>query len=287
MQRISISELSSVRWSFFQDVVRYAARGFNSLGVWRQKIDEFDELEALDLLSEMQMTVSSVHWAGGFTGHDGRSHVDAIDDALDAIHLASRLNAGCLIVHPGCRNGHTTKHAHRLFATALQTLLPVAEDYGVQLAIEPMPCPSASAWTFFRTFECSLRLLDEFCSDHLGLVLDLYHVGLNEQLFERLDSYVDRLALVQIADRDSQPHVHEARRNLGTGSVPILRWLAELQQLGYQGAFEVELHGRALADQTYHSMLNHTARFFQQPTVHSLLEVSSNSNIRVRRSSNQ
>ena len=39
----------------------------------------------------MQMGVSSVSWAGGFTGGDGQSYVSAIDDAQEAIEFA-RLN---------------------------------------------------------------------------------------------------------------------------------------------------------------------------------------------------
>ena len=107
MRRISISELSTLRWSFYQDAIRYASLGFESIGVWRQKIDDFDQSAAIDLLFELNMQVSSLHWAGAFTGCDGKSFTEAIEDAEEAIQLARLLDADCLIVHPGSRNGHT------------------------------------------------------------------------------------------------------------------------------------------------------------------------------------
>lgn len=284
MQRISISELSSLRWSFFQDVVRYAAHGFDSIGIWRQKIDELDILEVTDYLFEMQTSVSSVNWAGGFTGGDGKSYLEAIADAIDAIQLTRRLNAECLVVHPGCRNGHTLRHANRLFSDALKTLVPIANDYGVKLAIEPMPCPSASAWTFFESLESSLSLLSDFSAADVGLVLDLYHVGLNPEVFDGLGNIVNQIALVQLADREPAFSSIEKRRLLGTGSVPIEKWLLRLQDLGYSGNYEIELHGTGMENTDYAKMLDSTADFLQHQSIESLLVPSSDS-ARIGRSS--
>ena len=104
LERLSVSEFTTHRWNFCQDVVRYAAEGINQIGIWRTKMDDFDREEAVDLLFEMKMNVSSVHWAGGFTGADGRKFVDAVDDGIGAVQLAAQVGADCLIVHPGAQN---------------------------------------------------------------------------------------------------------------------------------------------------------------------------------------
>jgi sugar phosphate isomerase/epimerase len=211
MRRFSISQLTTTRWTFHQDVVRYLLQGFHSMGVWRQKIEDFDLLEVTDYLHEMRMNVSSVHWAGGFTGGEGFSFADSIQDAMEAIELTSRLQGDCLIVHSGCRNGHTSSHARRLFRSALKTLVPVATDYGVRLAVELMPCPSANNWTFMQRIACAVELLSEFSEEQLGIVLDLYHVGLNEEVFAALPELVHRIALVQLADRARSDQAVEGR----------------------------------------------------------------------------
>ncbi len=267
MLRFSISELSSLRWSFYQDVIRYAASGFTSIGIWRQKVGDCDVLEAADFLHEMRMNVSSVHWAGGFTGGSGTSYNDAIEDAIDAIHLTSRIQGDCLIVHPGCRNGHTAGHARRLLLSALRTLVPIATDFGVKLAIEPMPCRTASAWTFLETLDCSLNLLSEFSDENLGLVLDLYHVGLNPEVYENLENMINRIALVQLSDRDYAATCPERRLMLGTGNVPFDKWFRRLHEMGYAGNYEIELHGHGVAEVDYARMLSDSLSFLADLTL--------------------
>lgn len=263
MRRFSISQLTTTRWSFHQDVVRYLIHGFHSMGVWRQKIDDFDLLEISDYLHEMRMNVSSVHWAGGFTGGEGTSYADSIQDATDAVELTGRLGGDCLIVHSGCRNGHTSTHARRLFRSALKTLVPVAADYGIRLAVELMPCPSANNWTFMQRIECALDLINEFPEEQLGIVLDLYHVGLNEDVFEALPEFAQRVALVQLADRASSPRTTEHRLLLGEGNVSFDKWFRRLIQNGYAGLFEVELHGAGVAHQEYPDRLASIAHFVE------------------------
>jgi hypothetical protein len=70
---LGISQLSSLRTSFFQDVVRSAAAGCTSIGIWRSKVDELGVEEAVDLVFEMKLAVSSLSWCGGFTGSEGGS----------------------------------------------------------------------------------------------------------------------------------------------------------------------------------------------------------------------
>ena len=96
MHQLSVSEFSTYRWTFFQDVIKYSNTGYSSIGVWRTKVEDYGQAEAVDLIHEMKLNVSSVNWAGGFTGSDGRSFVEAIDDAVDAIRLTSSLQASCL-----------------------------------------------------------------------------------------------------------------------------------------------------------------------------------------------
>ncbi len=101
MRQLSVNEFSTYRWTFFQDVIKYAAHGYSSIGVWRTKLEDFGLADAVDLIHEMKLNVSSVNWAGGFTGSDGRSYLEAIDDAVDAIRLTSALQAKLPVDSPG------------------------------------------------------------------------------------------------------------------------------------------------------------------------------------------
>ena len=277
--RVSICQFSTYRWSFYEDVIRYSTLGFESMGLWRQKLDDFGRSAAIDLLYENKMSVSSVHWAGGFTG-DGRTFSDSIEDAIESIHLASQVDADCLIIHPGSRNGHTTSNATRLMKSALSQLVPVAADYGVKLAIEPMLTRNAASWTYLERLEDSFELMERFPAQSVGWVFDLYHFGFDAELFETLENRIQRLLLVQLSDRklvleknarSGQGH-DSFRLPLGKGEAPIEAWLGKLQGLGYAGKYELEVHGSCVKDLDYFSLLDETIDYLGAPRVSEMLE---------------
>ena len=283
MDRWSISEFSTFRWSFQQDVNEYLAGGFKNIGVWNQKLTDYSTEQCEDLLFENQFGVSSYSWIGGFTGSDGVSHKDAIEQAIEDIRLAARVNAGTIIVYPGARQGHTRKHAMRLLSNALDELIPWAQDYGVRLALEPMHPDHNHQWSVLGDFDETVGFINQFDPRVLGMVLDLYHVGLDQHVFETLPGYSDRIALVQLSDRRAahQPKYSgdQLRRPIGSGDVPICDWIMSLERIGYQGFYELEVFGKEMESIGYRERLAHTydaiAKLTKQITAQSpSLEIS-------------
>ncbi len=261
MECIAINQLSSLKWGFFQDVIRYSASGVQGIGIWRGKLDEFGLAEAADLLYEMKMKVSSLSWAGGFTGSCGMSHQQAIDDGLEAIEAAATLKAGCLIVCPGGRNGHTDRHSQRLFRDAMSHLIPVARELNVVLALEPMFGVESRCWSFLRGINESLEALKPFSPEDCGIVLDLFHLGLNRDVARCLPSIVDRIRLVQIADRSVGNNGNRLLPE--TGDVSLRAWLRLLAHSGYQGPVEAEIFGAGVEYLGYDCIVNASAEFLR------------------------
>ena len=261
MFRLSVSQFCSYRWSLFQDVVRYAQQGVPAIGLWRRKLDDFGHDNAIDLISEMNMAVSSLSWAGGFTGSEGDSFTATLDDAIEAIVLAHRLQAQCLIVHPGSRNGHTNSHLARLFRNAMQALVPIAEDYGVRLAVEPCLGFRKNTFNFFDSLPNQLQAIQEFSPEQVGLVLDLYHMGETDQPESLLAKIQQRIALVQMADYQTRMATTESRCPLGEGQVPIEKWLKCLSEIDYQGFVELELHGLNFQNRRYDNTIRQSQSF--------------------------
>ncbi len=253
--RLSMSEVTTFRWSFEQDVFNYAAAGYESIGVWRQKLADFGEEAGIDLLVESGLRVSHLLWAGGFTGSDGRTWNEAIDDACEAIRLAGAMNAGCLIVYPGGRNNHIYRHAERLFRVALDSLLSLAEAADVTLAIEPMHPACARDWTFLTDIESTITLIEDINSPNLKLVFDTYHFGHDRTILANLREIVPHMALVQLGDRRVPHGVDQQRCPLGDGTVPLRKTIVELREAGYNGDFDIELSGAGFEAGGYHRLL--------------------------------
>src|SRR5205807_10566773 len=110
-----------------------------------------------------------------------------------AISMAAEIRASCLIIHSGARGVHTHKHARRLFRQALDKLLPVAEERGVVLALEPMTGDCGGEFTFLNRLDETYDLVSTYQSSALGIALDVSHWGHQPEFIPRLRQLAPRL----------------------------------------------------------------------------------------------
>jgi sugar phosphate isomerase/epimerase len=261
---LSMNEVTTYRWSFDQDVGRYEAAGYGGIGVWRRKLADYGEQRGIDRLAASPLKVTNLLWAGGFTGSDGRSLQESVDDAAHAVRLAAAMEAGCLVVYSGGRNNHIARHADRLLTAALEPLLDLAEAAEVVLAIEPMHPACAAEWTFLTGIESTIRLIERFNTPKLKLVLDTYHFGLDPVVRQNLAEIVPYTALVHLGDRRDVLSMDHQRCPLGNGVVPLAQMVRELQVAGYVGDFDVELFGQDIELCDYGQLLEDTRRQFDR-----------------------
>lgn len=265
--RISMNELTTYRWSFEEDVQRYAAAGMNGIAVWRQKLADYGEEKGIELLAECGLEVSALMWAGGFTGSDGRSHRESVEDAHEAIQLAHQLRSTCLVVYSGPRAGHTVNHARRLLTNALKELLPQAAELGVQLALEPVHSRCAAEWSFLTDLGETVSLIEQLGHPQLKLSLDTYYYGADPVAIERLCQWTPHLGIVHLGDSRHVPDGEQDRCPLGAGIVPLAEIVTGLRAAGYGGYLDVKLMGQEIETADYHDLLRQSCR-----TVHELLE---------------
>lgn len=264
MAMLSMNETTTYRWSFEEDVAQYAAAGIPAIGVWRQKLGDCGMPRAAELLAKHRLKVSHLSWAGGFTGSDGRTYRESLDDAREALHLAAAIKADNLIVYSGPRAGHTHNHARRLFRDALAQLATEAEPLGVQLAVEPMNAGCAAAWTFLTSLDDTLAVIDAVGSPRVKMVFDTYHFGHDPAVLGRLAELAGKIALVQLGDGRQPPTGEQSRCRLGEGRLPLRDLVAALRQAGFDGYFDVELLGEEIEVCDYQSLLTHARQAYAQ-----------------------
>ena len=253
--RLSVAEVSTYRWSFEEDVLRYKTHGFEAMGVWRMKLADYGEAKAAEFLHENGIRVSSLNWAGGFTGNDGRSFRDAMHDALDAIESAAMLKADSLVILSGGRSGHTRNHAKRLLMQALKELAEAARAVGVQLAVEPMHIGCAQDFTFLTSIPDTLDVIAKLGQTNLGIVFDCYHLAHDEDVLNWLPSLAPMIRLVQLGDAKGAPVGEQNRCMFGEGNLPFSSVIQTLESCGYKGFYEVELVGEDVEHYGYDRLL--------------------------------
>jgi sugar phosphate isomerase/epimerase len=264
MARLSISETTTFRWSFEEDVTRYVAAEIPAIGIWRHKLSDYGLTKAIDLLRVGGLKASHLFWAGGFTGSDGRSHRECIDDAAEAVRTAAALDCRTLVLYSGPRAGHTYNHARRLVQAALRELIPLAAELDVTLAFEPMHPGCAAEWTFLTSLDITLDLLHIVGSPQVKMALDTYHLGLQGDLPGRIAEIVPQVAIVQLGDARRPPDGEQNRCRLGEGIVPLGEIVAALKAGGYDGYYDVELLGEEVEANDYGSLLEHAKEAFRE-----------------------
>lgn len=260
MFRVAASQLTTSRWELSDELPRLVSHGFDSLAVWRHKLSDLGLQAAGRMLERAGMRVSSVQWAGGFTGGDGRTFEESVADAEEAIETAAVLGAPVAVLHSGCRGGHTRSHAQRLLVQAIESLAPRAVESGVALAIKPVHRAVAPGCSFLTRLVDALELVDDLIDRSpvhacVSLAIDLWQFGDDPDLGALLPLLADRTGLVQVADRSGPPTADQERLPVGRGTLPLREIAEAFIDFGYRGDFEFDPVGAAVEADGYERVL--------------------------------
>jgi sugar phosphate isomerase/epimerase len=262
MTRLAVNQITTNRWSLEQDLQFYREEGFEAAGLWRPKFARLeDEDRAIDLVRESGLTISSLSFAGGFTGLNGSSFFDAVDDARQALQLASAVGAECLVLVSGPRRGHIQSHARRLLVDAVKALAEDAAELGVALALLPMSPVVGTDCSFLRSLDETLDVIDR-SGRGARIAFDVYHLWQEPRLLERIPEIAPHVAVVQISDSQGTPRSQYDRRRPGDGVIPLTSIVHAFDEAGYGGYYELTIWSRDLWKADYADMLSECrARF--------------------------
>ncbi|MEL7265513.1 MAG: sugar phosphate isomerase/epimerase family protein [Planctomycetota bacterium] len=263
MAKLSVSQMTTLRWNMEEELAAYRHLGFDAVGIYRPKLEDVGIGRARRLLQQYRMQVSSLSWAGGFTGSDGRGYVDAVHDGIEAVHTANSIGAETLIVLAGGRNNHIRGHAKKTLIKGLQEIACEAAPLGINVALEAIHTGCGAEWSFLNDICETLEIIrDESCRD-VSIVLDTYHQGLDDEVLDWLPELIPHLALVQVGDGRQIPRDEMNRCLLGEGRVPLRAMFDMLGDHGYDGFYELELLGLDVERLEYPEILTHSRQFLR------------------------
>jgi sugar phosphate isomerase/epimerase len=252
MTRVSVNHLTTFGWSLEEEVVAYQREGLRAVGLWRPKVSHFGEERAAELLRESGISVSSLSWAGGFTGTNRWSFEDSLADARAAIKEASLVGAECLTVVSGPRNGHIRRQARRLVTEAFEVLATEAAEAGIVLAVQPMRPDASGSWTFLHTLDETLELI-EHAGASAKIAFDAYHLCHEPQLLARIPELAPQVAVVQLSDSAGGPGAE--RCMLGDGEIQLSAIVQAFDEAGYTGYYELAAWSQPLWQRDYYELL--------------------------------
>lgn len=260
---LAVNEVTTYRWTLLEDVLGYMDAGIRTMGIWRPKLDEFGAEKAIDLIHDSRMAVSSVSWAGCFTGQHGYAYAEAVHDAKETLRIAGELNADCVVMLSGALSGHILNHARRLFVSALNELGDLAAEQGVKLAIQPMRRMFANDWTFITSIDETLDVIDACNHDMVGMAFDVYHLWQEPNLLKRIAEIAPLVSTVQLNDYHRPPTSNFDRGLIGDGEIPLTNIIQAFLENGYRGSFEIAIWSEELWKSNYDELLQNCRSRFE------------------------
>jgi len=159
-----------------------------------------------------------------------------IDHTKNCLYLASSLGAKSVSTEPGGpKTNQSPEKELELFQEGLLEVLPLAEDLGIHLLVEPEP------ELLIENSHQFVKFIEKFDSKYLGLNFDIGHfvcVGEDPQkLIIDLQDYIKHIHLEDIAY--SKKHYHLIP---GHGVIDFKNFFASLNSINYTGYVTVELY---------------------------------------------
>jgi sugar phosphate isomerase/epimerase len=220
-----------------QFAVAAAEAGFDAVAVWRQAPGYGGAHKTARAVAEAGVRVETL-CRGGVLSRAGH------DDTVRALDEAATLGATQLVVIAGPPQPGNMPAAEADLADAMELALPIAEQTGVVLALEPFHPMLAGDRSWLVTLAQAAGIAERFDSPSLGIAVDSYHLWWEPRLAAGLARVGHRITAVQIADWIVPSSGHLPPRGIpGEGVIPLGRFLRLTRAAGYPGPVEIEVLG--------------------------------------------
>jgi sugar phosphate isomerase/epimerase len=126
-------------------------------------------------------------------------------------------------------------------------IAPYASEHGVRLGIEPLHPMFAGDRSVIVTLAEALNLAQRFPSEQVGVVVDVYHVWWDPDLYPQIARAGERIAGFHVNDwLVPLPDPLLGRGMMGDGVIELRKLRTAVELAGYSGPIEVEIFNRAL-----------------------------------------
>jgi sugar phosphate isomerase/epimerase len=243
-----------VNYSVQESLARIAALGFRGVEIMCDRPHlyppDFDDGAQADLKSVLDTHRLHVTNLNSFTlfavgdtylpswiEPEAERRAIRVKHTLECLQVARALGAGNISVPPGgpLEKNMTRQEAFRYFFDGLEQVLPVAEELGVKVLVEPEPNLLMERTSEFKPF------IKEIQSPMIGLNFDIGHffcagedpVAALEELFE----WVGHMHVEDIAATREHNHLIA-----GLGAIDFEGVFQTMERLGYDGDISLELY---------------------------------------------
>ncbi|MGN6325399.1 sugar phosphate isomerase/epimerase family protein [Pseudolysinimonas sp.] len=258
--RLSLNQATIKRATLREALDTTRTAGIAGIGLWREPVAEVGVDDAVRLVADSGLRVSSLCRGGFFTAPEGEERVVALDDNRRAIEETAALAAAgadgsaaaLVLVAGGLPAGdRDLAGARERVRDAIGALEDDASAAGVTLAIEPLHPMYAADRAVVSTLGQAIDIAEQF-GPAVGVVVDTFHVWWDPQVLEQIAraGRGGRIASYQVCDwiTPLPADVLLARGVPGDGHIDFGPLGAAVRDAGWTGDVEVEIFHQDIWD---------------------------------------
>jgi len=244
--RLSVNALSSLSWSFDQDLALWQQLGVHHAGLLIAKIERDRDAKVAQLRAATIRPSTLV--CGCFTLSAPETW-DMTRTVLNgALDLVAAMGGGSVYCTPGRTTGQPWREVLDVFAEAVAPCVAHARQCGASFAIEPTVRTDVS---FVNTLRDAIDVCER---TGVKLIADFGNCWMERDLHEVLQRAAPHICLVQICDvviGSSGKPSPGGRVHLGEGELPLRRLMQDALDAGYEGLFDLEVLGPVIEAEGY------------------------------------
>jgi sugar phosphate isomerase/epimerase len=248
---LSFNQMTCDPANLSEAVEATARGGLKWIGVWRHKIKDAPVEQYGRQIRDAGLRVSGLCRGGMFPALTAEERQHRIDDNLRALDEAAALRTDTLVmvcggIPAGSRDLDGARH---MVVDGLAAMVPHAKACGVRIGIEPLHPMYAAERSVVSTLELANDMADSVGSDQVGVVIDVYHVWWDPQVYREIERSRGRIFGFHVCDwLVPTPHMLMGRGMMGDGVIEIARLRQAVEAQGYNGPIECEIFNQAVWD---------------------------------------
>jgi len=220
----------------------YADAGVAGITVWRDALSGRDPVAAGRRIRGAGLTVAALVRGGFFVSPEAGARGATKTDNEIAIREAAAIGAPMVVLVCGAHPAVSLPQARDQIVAGIEAVLPLAEELGVRLAIEPLHPMYADTRSAVNTMQSANDLTDRINHDLVGVAVDVYHVWWDPQLQAQIERCGKRILAFHVCDwRSPTRDILTDRALMGEGCIPIPQIRSWVEDAGFNGFNEVEI----------------------------------------------